>query len=246
MGLDGVEILMEVEDQFGIELSEKECSVYGGATVGDLHADVLKRLREKGELDESGAAQCLTSAVFYRFRRALAEMFRVEPKRVRPSSALEGLVPRDKRRRNWRRLGRSVGLELPDLRRPAAADRLVKMLAWLVLAGSAWLVFDPRFWPSAGAIILGSVFAVALICLSTTPLAVNFQPSCATVRGLVEQIAVLNEERLLQETRSPGTKSKWGPDSVWLKIRSIVVEQLDVSWDKVKRETKFVQDLGVG
>ena len=49
MGLDAVDLVMAIEDEFSINLSDENASRL--ETVGDLHQAVLQRLQEKGAVE---------------------------------------------------------------------------------------------------------------------------------------------------------------------------------------------------
>ena len=70
MGLDAVELIMAVEEAFDIEIPDWEGRNL--STAGQMYAYVVSRLafpqRER----------CISSAVFYRIRRALMELYGVE------------------------------------------------------------------------------------------------------------------------------------------------------------------------
>lgn len=62
MGLDTVELVIEVEESFGISIGDEDAP--GIVTVGDLFEYVLERVGSRPTL-------CLTSLAFYRLRRAI-------------------------------------------------------------------------------------------------------------------------------------------------------------------------------
>jgi hypothetical protein len=66
MGLDVVELVMELEDRFGIDLTDEDLE--GTQTVADLYRLVVSKLEHKE------AWPCLTSVLFLRMRKALMEL----------------------------------------------------------------------------------------------------------------------------------------------------------------------------
>jgi acyl carrier protein len=75
MGLESVELLVEVEDSFDLLISDEAAERM--RTVGDLADHLARRC-------SSRPVGCLTRTVFYRLRRALAIDGRVDRKRARP------------------------------------------------------------------------------------------------------------------------------------------------------------------
>jgi hypothetical protein len=79
MGLEAVELVMAIEETFAIEIKDEEAGHI--VSVGDLYGLVLAKL--KGQSTD----QCLTSAAFYRLRRALMDGLRVHRREIRPLSS---------------------------------------------------------------------------------------------------------------------------------------------------------------
>jgi hypothetical protein len=85
MGMDGVELVMAVEDAFQITISDAEASQI--LTVGQLYSCVLEKL------GNNPSQKCLSSVAFYRVRRALINLFEVSRDSVTPTSKLSDLLP---------------------------------------------------------------------------------------------------------------------------------------------------------
>ena len=88
MGLDVIELIMEIEETFKVKLPDHE--VERMSTVGDLTAYVFYQLR----LMESF---CLTSRTFYRIRQELLQLRPLTRHQVRPDSRWEALIPASQR-----------------------------------------------------------------------------------------------------------------------------------------------------
>ncbi len=111
MGLDGVELIMAVEEKFGISISDEEAQNI--VTVGDMKRLVTAKLSVTDE------ASCLTQRAFHLIRsKAIAE-FGLPRRNLRPDTPLEKVIPRDQRRETWERFQITLGVaHLPDLSRP--------------------------------------------------------------------------------------------------------------------------------
>jgi hypothetical protein len=160
---------------------------------------------------------------------------------------MEELVPRSDRRRRWRSLSERLDLGLPELQRHPALKPAIGAVATLIFAAGCYFVWlTPRPVEVFHGFFAGSlVFAVAALLL-TRPLAIHFSSSNRTVRGVVLRVLASNLKKIVAMTNTGDGKLKLHPDQVWEMLRSIVVEQLDVSPDQVKKKTRFVKDLGVG
>ncbi|HSG69337.1 MAG TPA: acyl carrier protein, partial [Planctomycetaceae bacterium] len=138
MGLDIVELVMEVEDAFGIQIPDKDYEQI--RTVGDLH-DYIVRHRQPPDVEDSNKARvCLTSATFLRLRRAFIQLFGISRRSVRTSSQLDELVPRVNRREKWNQLQEMVQLKLPALERPFWLFFLLAVCVISLASCFLWLI----------------------------------------------------------------------------------------------------------
>ena len=99
MGLDTVELAMEIEDTFEISIPDRDAEQMN--TPNDVADWLMSRLKGPA----SSAPQCATARTFYRMRAELVSDFGVGRKNVRPNSILNDLVPQQ-RGMAWRRFAR--------------------------------------------------------------------------------------------------------------------------------------------
>ena len=77
MGLDTVELVMAVEEEFSLEIPDSEAANL--VRVGDLHRFVLQTLRQRGDaVDED--------AIWKRLTDLIVAQLRVKPERVIPTA----------------------------------------------------------------------------------------------------------------------------------------------------------------
>ena len=74
MGLDSVEIILAVEEEFGLEIPDAEAARM--ITVGDLHAFVVVELRRLGRPDVDA------DAIFERLRGIICREVGIQPDAV--------------------------------------------------------------------------------------------------------------------------------------------------------------------
>ena len=118
MGLDGVELVMDVEETFGVAIPDELAQKM--RTVGDLYEYLLTQCvgdRQSG---------CLTSAAFYQVRQGICKTLQVERHDVRPATRIDELVRRSSYRRFWDRLQSAMfTLRLPSLGRPSWLSHII-------------------------------------------------------------------------------------------------------------------------
>ena len=127
MGLEGVEIVLAVEDEFQIAISNAEAEK--SDTVGKVVDLVYSRLRP------STQAPCPSQQGFYRIRKQMMKQLAIPRSTIKPETLLEDLIPRENRREAWKELITALaGKEFSDtaLQRP----RWVKRLSFIALPGA--------------------------------------------------------------------------------------------------------------
>jgi hypothetical protein len=228
MGLDGVELIMAVEDEFGLEIPEEDAQEF--STVGDLYDYLVARVGSQN------AKRCLSSAAFYRLRRVLCAEAGAARRSVLPDTRLDGIIPWRHRRAVWRSVRRELGLKLPQLSAPWVLD--IAQLCVVVGLGTLLvrcLIGWTPWWRLAELL----AFGIALD-LVTRPLFRRFPRRAYTVRDAVRYILARDGERLATETCA------WRPEEVWTALQRVVRRQLAVPPEKVTREATWVEDLNVG
>jgi acyl carrier protein len=157
MGLDTVELVMEVEDEFGLSIPDADAEQI--QTVGQLYAYVCHRLRPRAE------TVCPSARAFYRFRRALLARQPLPRRCVRPSSRISRLLPQECRDR-WPAVADEVGLAAAysfnhkaPVRFPAVFTTVRDLVRQMTFPAAPWdrVVlhgdFEERVWERVRAIV---------------------------------------------------------------------------------------------
>jgi hypothetical protein len=233
MGLDGVELVMAVEEKFGISISDEEAQ--NALTVGDL-----KRL-VRAKLDSADSATCLTQRAFHLIRKKATAEFGLARTILRPDTRLEDVIPRANRRQTWEQFQLALGvMQLPELVRPHRVVVVLTALSLSIAVATAWYgALHPVHFGSA--LLFGFVAAAAFGWASvriTVPLKTHFRAGYDRVRDLAEFLVA----RYPQVLGKPRT-TKWTEEEIWCLLRDIIMEQLRVS--KFDENSRFVDDLGV-
>ena len=167
MGLDGVELVLEIEDEFGIHIPDEEASQT--ITMADVFLLVC-RLRGVGPAakrpDDDGQLQAILRDMG--LRQSLSDP---EP--------LSDLVPADRRHEFWRRVEQARRPGLPALKPPIGCGAALAIIA----AGAILGVIGGPIGIALGA-LLGVVTGVLLRrqTLASRP---NFPPDLQTVQDLM-------------------------------------------------------------
>src|SRR5687767_13604049 len=86
MGLDTVELVMEIEDEFGFQMSDHDAELI--QTCGQLCAYVLARVKP----DPRGRTLCSTARAFYFLRRELMAQVPLPKRCLRPGTKLTDVL----------------------------------------------------------------------------------------------------------------------------------------------------------
>jgi len=230
MGLDMVELVMEIEEAFDISMPDDEAASM--ATVGDVFDYIVTKTNVPTQ-----SSVCLSAIAFYSLRRAARTLGSTG--RLRPRDSTLSMFPESQRRKYWAQLQERSKLTLPPLCRPSW---LVATCTVLAIACSVY--FGVLVYQSSDSQLAGFVSAIAvgsitgtIACLVTRVFAVYPTKNCRTVRGLAESVLRLNLKSL-SERYSGSSRS-----DIWIALRSIIVEQLGVSPEEVTLSASFVKDL---
>ena len=110
MGLDGVELVMEFEDEFDIKISDAEAQKM--QTVGDTFDFIVKELKVR--IVATTRAVCPSAHLFYEVRAGLQTALGVPPRRSASfRRGSERLIPEGSARFAWREFARVHRLPKP-------------------------------------------------------------------------------------------------------------------------------------
>ncbi len=233
MGLEAVDIVMELEDEFGVKLPDAECSRV--RTVADLAALVLAHCSDRSH-------PCPTSKRFYALRRAHRVHSQAGPRTFRPCAMLADVFPKGPgRMRAWSAL-RDTDPYIPALRPSDPADAALLLLTVFALVGafaSCMLTASSVGWVAASA--LGVFWLITFAALAPTiqhACSREFPQGCTTVADLIRssmppEIPTEQGKRLAFE------------QGILERTRVILSEQLSLPLDRVRAESRLVEDLEI-
>ncbi len=230
MGLDILELILNVEDEFDVEIRERDYEACN--TVGSLYALVVAR---RGLTAPGFGRQCPSQQRFLELRRELAERFGVSREQIRPSTPFRDLLGQPLREERWLASGEALGLRLPKYVLPepwSIAAYLSTLIAFpILLAAFAWsgqsvLLAIP------GVIVVGFAWAGLMTILPKSA------PSNYTLRSMTYES--------MEDGSNVADKGDGERERIWNRLIEVVSEQLSVPVDELKHHSRFVEDLGAG
>lgn len=246
MGLDAVELVMDVEDKFDIVIWDED---YGGVvTVGDMHKLIVERLQVSLDPHPKPAA-CPSMMTFLKIRQFFVSTYSIARKSIRPTTRLESLLPATDRDSQWYKLAQHAKLGLPRLHRTPAETFAVFGIPALLCA-SPTIVALAKEEPGAAVLTAGVGFIVFLVI--GVMLADRIRPrllpaGCEVVGDLVKFVRDphYSNDTVTQQYAMTGMKQV-DADAVWRDLQQLICEQLGVKAEDVRPEARFVEDLKCG
>jgi acyl carrier protein len=231
MGLDSVEILMQVEDAFGIRIPDEEAEQI--ITVGDFHNSVWRNLNGR-HLD-----RCHSQKLFYTLRTTISKNNKLRKEDFNLSDSPNDLFPVSDKIRKYRDFERQVGLTMPDLE---LVEPWSDILAWSsvgLIGGSlaieiVLIIFGYSAWILLGTVI--SIFLVYAISELLDPWRTNI--NAPTIKEFTRQILALNYKFLSADV---GT-NRQEMESV---INHIIADKAGLELEEINPEKKIGDDLGI-
>lgn len=232
MGLDGVEIVISCEEEFGVELTDFEVETF--LTPRDMIECIWRKIRGR-ETGDSTA--CRTQAAFYRLRRVIVNAWDVPRTSVKPDSAVAGLLGNRKPADAWRKLGLELGREVrPYLVAPKWPGRvLICGGLGVYVLGMWWLGEWVGFSPYGVSILPG--FFVCLLLVFAGAYWLENKLRCILPGPLkVSDLLLSVPDR---------TGPPWTRELVANEVKRIVIETLGTDQRLYHEDAEFVRDLGL-
>lgn len=229
MGLDAVQLIMDVEDHFGISIQNSEAERL--RSVGDLVALVQSRV------NAAHAATCPTLSSFLLLRSCVREIANDDRLRVRTSTRVVDALSSSERQRLWNRLHEFLGAAPPRLRRPRVMRKILLflVLASIVSAMASAAAIDLAVLPLT--LALTAIFTIVLHYV-TLPFRIVPPDGLTTFGAISQRIAGVTVATKQLHLRSL--------EEILNEVKPIVVDALGVDASEVVPTARFIEDLGMG
>jgi hypothetical protein len=242
MGMDMLDINFRLERSLGIPLDFNEFVErvqldeppwHRSPTVGDLFdwlVDNLEKRLPRGELVNDVTAR--------RVDQVLADFAGPQLALAKRDASLEELISPTIRHAAWRALAGGLGVDLPPLRRSSLARALISAGWYGTGLCLTWGVFRFGATPYVLLTALSLAMFSCRLMAATSVSRVFVDPSVATRAALIDWVLSRHYPAILAQS------GHWHEDNVWSVLRSVLVEVLLVSPDKVTPDARLVEDLG--
>ncbi len=240
MGLDSVEIVMEVEEEFQLCLPERGCEEC--RTVQDLVSLVHSQLKS------SGLHPCPSQCGFYILRRAFVTAIGIPKASIRPDTLLETLVDRGDRQEKLNCVAAAIPPDKQNFRerdicsilaRPLWMSRLVflvfpaitlptLLILFFILMGLGW----ESLWTALLLSLLSTMAAMFTASELTEPYRIVFPKRYSAIKDLLPLVVM------------PQTKT-WSEDEVFSRVQPIITDLMGLKPSQVRLESRFIEDLGM-
>ncbi len=241
MGLDIVELVISIEQHFGVEIPNSDAErLYTPRAVIDY---LTLRLVDQ-EVVAGESVPCGTQQAFYRVRQVLETRAGVLRASIVPDRPLADLILRRNRARVWAELRGHVisgavapSVLWPNLKRPAWLTRILVAASggvFLLLLGHGISSFGPGLgvgWAAGAAVIF--TFVMERL---TIPWRTEFSPVNLTVGDLARIVGAHN-------ALNRSKPNVWTRERIAQDVRALVMSELGLS--TITDDARFVEDLRV-
>lgn len=228
MGMDGVELIMALEEQFGIEIENETAEgLVTPVKVIDYICTKLQMTDEK---------RCQSQRAFYLLRRALVQKSGRRRSEITPKTKLRDLFRETDCTEQWLDLKKSVDARgWPRLSRPVWMQNA--MLAGSVASWAAMIfLFHRMNLGVANEVMLG--FLAALVAGSALSAATR-----SFIYAIPRRIVTVAD---LVPYAESSNAIQWTREDIARKVREIVIEQLGIKESEYREDAHFINDLGLG
>jgi hypothetical protein len=234
MGLDIIELIMEIEERLEIRFPDDVSNVRTAGELADAAMAALVAQRAAAGADRSMvSAGCPTARAFYALRRALVDHGGLSRDAVAPRGSIASVMPALHRRRTWRHLSRAVGVRVD---RAAPLHRPTWVIAVALAVTTFAFLFAALEFGLYGAV--GALVGVPLLVMFvTTPLAVHVADQVQTVGHLAQALAEYAPPRFIAVGTAPSRAQ------VWRTVTMALERSTGVPADTIKPTDDLGRDL---
>lgn len=232
MGLDSVEILVNVENAFGITISNYEAEkIY---TVGDIHNIVWRNIQGRQSM------RCRSQQLFYRLRYTLINRYNVPREAIELDASLNHIFPKKNRRLKYHKLQKELQLKMPELVLPTIWARALFIMGIILIPGllAAALVLIYGYHRTTWLYLLPALGLITTIFTSNILDAVRTEFKPETIKDYTKIVLSLNYGTLMQDKNIDRKEME-------ALINNVIAETIGLELHEILPEKSLTDDLGI-
>ncbi len=226
MGLDLVEMVMALEDEFDIPLKDKDLQ-----EMESTPRALIDHIHSKYNMIQEG--KCGSQVAFHILRKAIIKVCNVERKDIKLDTEIRDFIPEKKARDHWLKLEKETkAMNWPELVRPVWVSRMIWSTSILVFSAILFnFKQDYRWITSIILDLLITGFWTAIIFKITTQLKTVIPGNYVVVGDLVPAV-------------SPTLRHDWTREQIAEKAKEVIIKELDLKEEDYREDADFIKDLG--
>ncbi|PHS24982.1 MAG: hypothetical protein COA83_06885 [Methylophaga sp.] len=221
MGLDAVALVIVIEDEFQIAISDEEAFK---CETPNLLTDLVYSKLRKSESDV-----CPSMHGFYIVRKVLREQLNLPREKIKPETKLTDLIDKKDRALHWNRLLSTIS-NGETIHAPLQKPR------WITIAILTSSVIVFMIFLSITESLIFSFFAAFFNSMILNPATLwfktEFPKNFQTVKDLIGIAGTLDTK-------------VWQREQVYNRVKMLVIEQLGVKDENILPNSHFIRDLGM-
>lgn len=232
IGLDSVEILMKVEDTFGIKIPDQEAEKI--ITVGNFHDAVWRHLSGKQ------SDKCKSQGLYYKLRKSFANSFNFPTQQFNLNTSPELIFPKSNRRQEYFAFSNETNLKLPNLILTKPWAKILTTFGLITIIGglvtSLVLINFYNYSKWTLLFCLAGIIMTILLSELFNPMRTLIKET--TIREFIQRTLALNFTTLSTEQ---GTSRK-EMESV---VNYIISDLVGLDIEEISPDKKIADDLGI-
>jgi acyl carrier protein len=229
MGLDGIELVMSLEEALGVQITDEEAT---NCRTPRMMIDMI--FAKLKTVDEH---VCRSQRAFYTIRGVLVQTFGLERKSITPDLRLRDFIPQTREKVLWEQMRATLMPRgWPPLVLPRWMVQLIAAICLVVfLAAAAIVMYSSRRIGSA--LVLGVICATSvgiMGAVTTRPFRTLIPPRFQSIRDVIPY--AITSDRM----------NRWTRDEVAAVVKRIVIDQLALAESAYTEDARFVEDWKAG
>lgn len=237
MGLDGVELVMSLEEAFGIQITDEEATnCRTPRMIIDLIFSKLKTADER---------VCRSQRAFYIIRGVLVRTFGLERKLIAPDLRFRDFLPKSREKEMWEQIKATLGpRNWPGLVRPSWMSLSLTVIGLVVfgatVVGAIQLLRgtgtkdwrDFALFSATGGVVLTTLFIIVARILMR-PYRLYIPAYLTSIRDVIPH--AITSDRM----------TGWTREEVAAVVKRLTMEQLGLRESDYTEDSRFVEDFHI-